>query len=56
MDLANDLAREIEKFQWLKENNVISEAEYNEAVIKIAQHQDARTEDDTDEPIEPLVN
>ncbi len=56
VDLTNDLAREIEKFRWLKENNVISEAEYNEAVIKIAQHHDARNEDDTDESIEPLVN
>lgn len=43
VNLANDPAKEIGKFRWLKEHDAITEAEYGEAMDRISQHHGLQT-------------
>lgn len=51
VDLDNDPDSEMDKFDWLRERNVISETEYQEAMKTIALHHDLDPESGGDEPL-----
>lgn len=51
VDLDNDPDSEMDKFDWLRERKVITEAEYQEAMNTIALHHDLDPESGGDEPL-----
>lgn len=51
VDLDNDPDSEMDKFDWLRERNVISEAEYREAMKAIALYHDLEPESVGDDPL-----